>query len=274
MLKNINFTVEVHHPDWLANVVLVQKNNNKWRLCMDFMDLTKACPKDPYPLSLIDLLVDSTVGHELLRFMNAYSVYNQIKMYELDMEATSFVVDRGMYYYKVMPFGHNEGLCRQYDCQEQRNERSHSPPPWIVNLLQKYNIKLNQEKCTFEVVSSKFLGYLVTKRGIEANLDQIKANMEMRSPRTMKEIHSLTGKAAALNWFLSRSTDKCKPFFTAIKKSKLWTDKCKEVFTKLKEYLSKPLLLSKPIDREYMYLYLAVLDYSVSAALIQEDSRE
>ena len=71
-------------PDWLANVVLVKKANGKWRMCMDFMDLNKAHPKDSFPLPKIDQLVDSIAGHKLLTFMDAFSRYNQIKMAEED----------------------------------------------------------------------------------------------------------------------------------------------------------------------------------------------
>ena len=71
---------EVEYPEWLANVVLVKKSNGKWRLCIDFTDINKACPKDSFPLPRIDLIVDSTAGHELLRFMDASSSYNQISM--------------------------------------------------------------------------------------------------------------------------------------------------------------------------------------------------
>ena len=67
---------EVQYPDWLANIVLVKKSNNKWRLCVDFTDLNKACPKDCYPLPRIDLLVDATAGDSLLSFINAYFGYN------------------------------------------------------------------------------------------------------------------------------------------------------------------------------------------------------
>ena len=96
---------EVHYPDWLANVVLVKKSNNKWRMCVDFTDLNKACPKDCYPLPRIDLLVDATAGHSLLSFMDAYSGYNQIRMNPGDEEKTSFITDQGTYCYRVMPFG-------------------------------------------------------------------------------------------------------------------------------------------------------------------------
>lgn len=71
---------------------------------MDLTDLNKACPKDPYPLPRINLLVDSTPGYELLSFLDAYSGYNQIKIYRLNMKTTSFIINRGTYCYKVMPF--------------------------------------------------------------------------------------------------------------------------------------------------------------------------
>ena len=71
---------EVEYLDWLANVVLVKKANNKWRLCIDFTDINRACQKDSFPLPRIDLIVDATVGHELLSFMDAFSGYNQIRM--------------------------------------------------------------------------------------------------------------------------------------------------------------------------------------------------
>ena len=78
------FIREVYYPDWLANVVMVKKANGKWRKCADFTDLNKACPKDSYPLPRIDQLVDSTTGHKLLSFMNAFSGYNQIRMDKAD----------------------------------------------------------------------------------------------------------------------------------------------------------------------------------------------
>ena len=83
-LLEAGFIREVYYPDWLANVVMVKKNNGKWRMCVDFTDLNRACPKDSYPLLWIDTLVDSTARHELLSFMDAFSGYNQIKMKEED----------------------------------------------------------------------------------------------------------------------------------------------------------------------------------------------
>ena len=88
------FIQEVYYPDWLANVVLVKKANGKWRMCMDFTDLNKTCPKNSFPLQRIDQLVDSTAGHKLLTFMDAFSGYNQIKMAEGDKEKTTFIMSK------------------------------------------------------------------------------------------------------------------------------------------------------------------------------------
>ena len=99
------FIREVYYPEWLTNVVLVKKANGKWRVCVDFTDLNKACPKDSFPLPRIDQLVDSTAGHKLLTFMDACSGYNQIKMADEDQEKTAFITSQGLYCYKVMPFG-------------------------------------------------------------------------------------------------------------------------------------------------------------------------
>ena len=105
---------EVEYPEWLANVVLVKKANGKWRLCIDFTDVNRACPKDSFPLPRIDLIVDATTGHELLSFMDAFSGYNQISMDPDDQEKTSFVTGQGTYYYRLMPFGlKNEGATYQ-----------------------------------------------------------------------------------------------------------------------------------------------------------------
>ena len=96
---------EMEYPEWLANVVMVKKANGKWRLCINFTDVNRACLKDSFPLPRIDLIVDSTAAHQLLNFMDAFSSYNQISMEPDDQEKTSFVTGQGAYCYAVMPFG-------------------------------------------------------------------------------------------------------------------------------------------------------------------------
>jgi hypothetical protein len=172
-LLEARFIKEVHHLEWLANPVLVKKKSGKWRMCVDYTSLNKACPKVLFPLPRIDQIIDSTVGCETLSFLDAYSGYHQIKMKESDQLATSFITPFGMYCYITMPFGlRNTGAmyqrCMQYVF------RKHIGPiieAYIDDIMVKSkklnnlvddlnimfkclkakNIKLNPEKCVFGI---------------------------------------------------------------------------------------------------------------------------
>ncbi|XP_074374486.1 uncharacterized protein LOC141714889 [Apium graveolens] len=104
-LLDAGFIEPVQFPTWISNVVLVKKSNGKWRMCIDYSDVNRACPKDFYPLPNIDQLIDATAGNELLSFMDAFSGYNQIKMDSHDWKQTAFITHRGVFGYKVMSFG-------------------------------------------------------------------------------------------------------------------------------------------------------------------------
>jgi hypothetical protein len=155
---------------------MVKKANGKWRMCVDFTDLNKACPKDSFPLPRIDQLVDSTVGHKLLTFMDAFSGYNQ--------EKTSFITSKGLFCYKVMPFElKNAGAMYQRLMNKMfRNQIGRNVEVYIDDMLVKtkdkvnhledlketfetlrqYRMKLNPSKCVFGVSSGKFLGFMVS----------------------------------------------------------------------------------------------------------------
>ncbi|KAM2554851.1 hypothetical protein TB2_018940 [Malus domestica] len=214
-LKGIGFVREVNYPTWVANVILVKKNPTKeslllqkvlWRMCVDYTDLNKGCPNDSFPLPLIDRPINSTVGCELLSFMDAYSGYNQILMNPQDQEHITFTTDRGLYCYKVMPFGlKNAGATDQRQVNSMFTEqigksmevyvddmlvKSKHVDQHITNLsetftiLKRYRIRLNLNKCAFSVDSGKFLGFMRNQRGIEANLEKIKAIIDMKEPVT------------------------------------------------------------------------------------------
>ena len=104
-LQRAGFIEEVHHPEWLANSVIVPKANGKLWMCIDYTSLNKACPRDPYPLPRIDQIVDSTSGCGLLSFLDAYSGFHQIHMSREDRKCTAFVTVDGLYCYIVMPYG-------------------------------------------------------------------------------------------------------------------------------------------------------------------------
>ena len=103
-LLKADFICEVHYPEWLSNVVIVKKASEKCRMCVDFTDLNKAYPKDSFSLPSIDQLVDASVGHHVLSFMDAFSGYNQIMMNLFDQENTAFITKEGLYCYRVMSF--------------------------------------------------------------------------------------------------------------------------------------------------------------------------
>ena len=115
-------------------------------------------------------------------------------------------------------------------------------------VLRKHKLRLNASKCSFGVCSGKFLGYMVTHRGIEVNPDQIKAINSLQPPRNPKKVQRLTGMTAALNRFIFKSADRCRPFFLLLHKWKgfEWTEECALAFQQLKEYLSRPPIMSSP----------------------------
>ena len=224
---------------------MVKKVSGKWRMCVDFTNLNEAYPKDNYPFPQVDVLVDSTAKHQLLSFMDAFLGYNQIRMHKDDQEKISFVTSQSLFCYKVIPFslknagatyqrlmnkmfaqqtGRNVQIYVDDMLVKSRREEDHlEDVRETFDTLHSYNIKLNLGKCAFGVMAGKFLGFMMSQRSIEVNLDKIQAIMEMTPLRNVKEVQSLNGKVAALNRFVSRATDKCLPFFRTLKKSFEWT---------------------------------------------------
>lgn len=161
--------------------------------------------------------------------MDAFSGYHQIKMYPPDVDKTLFIMERGLYCYKVMPFGlKNAEVTYQRLVNKMFKEmmgkimkvyiddmliKSLEAVDHIAYLekvfdvLWKHMIMLNPSKC-----------FLMTKHGIKANLDQIQAFLAMNLPRNIHEVHQLTGRVAALNIFISKSSDKCMSFFKIMRK--------------------------------------------------------
>ena len=173
--------------------MVVKKKTGKWRVCVDFTELNKACPKDPFPMPRIDQLVDATVGHHRMSFLNAFQGYHQIPLATDDQEKTAFVTHVGNYHYKVMPFGlKNAGstyqrmMTKMFEPQLGKNVEDYiddmvvksklvsqhlTDLANIFEILRRHKLHLNASKCSFGVGSGKFLGYMVTHRGIEVNLD-------------------------------------------------------------------------------------------------------
>ena len=136
-------------------------------------------------------------------------------------------------------------------------------------------MKLNPLKCAIGVELGKFLGFMVNQHGIEAIPEKINALLDMSSPRKPKEVMSLAGRMATLSHFVSRATDCCALFLDMLKGSKKfqWTETCEQQFLALKEHLGCPLLLSKPIEGENLFLYLTISEEVVNATLVRKEEK-
>lgn len=305
MTKEVNkllkakFIRKIEYPTRLTNVVMVKKTNGEWRMCVDYTSLNKAYPKDYYKLPRIDTLVDSTNGYEFLCFMNAFSGYHQIKMRLSDQVHSSSRAVRAIYCYNVMAFGlNNAGATYQrimnhilqskigknvkayVDDMVIKTKRGsshlHDLEETFAN-LSKYNLKLNPTKCAYRVKFGKFLGFITSERGIEANSEKIDAIMRLTEPRCIKDIQRMNGCIAALGRFISKSVERCLPSFKALKVLNIefmWREECGQALEELKVYLSQLPLLRSPVVGEILYLYLSSFNFAIPLVLIKEEISE
>ncbi|CAA0829022.1 Unknown protein, partial [Striga hermonthica] len=286
---------EIQFPEWLSNTMKVSKAEGKWRMCIDFRDLDKACPKDLYPLPRIEQLVDSTAGCELLSLMDASQGYHQIPLAREDRKRVSFLTSRGTYCYVVMPFGlKNAGATYQRMVDKIFKEQlGRNMEVYVDDMLVKsneeldhvrdlketfltlrwYGMKLNPTKCSFGVRSGKFLGYLVTKRGIEVNPEKVRAVVEMKLPTNIKEVQVLAGRIAGLSRFISKVAEKSGPLFKTLKKSAKfqWAEEAQKAFDELRGVLANLPLLAKPMQGEELVLYISIGERAVSSVLLREE---
>jgi hypothetical protein len=296
-LLEAGFIKEVFHPTWLANHVLVKKKNGKWRMCVDYTSINKACPKVPFPLPRIDQIVDSTAGCELLCFLDAYSGYHQIKMKESDQLATSFITPFGMYCTSrcrsasEMRARRTNGVCNVFGDHIGRTVEAYVDDIVVktrkaddlvsdlnigFSCLQAKGVKLNPEKCVFGVPRGMLLGYIVSQRGIEDNPEKVAALERMGPIRDLKGVQRVLGCLAALSRFISRLGEKGLPLYWLLKKHERfsWIAEAEEALDKLKASLIHASILKPPQEGEPLYLYVGATTQVVSAVIVVERTEE
>jgi hypothetical protein len=262
---------------------MVRKANGKWRMCIDFIDLNKACLKDKFPLPRIDSLVDATTTSELMSLLNCYLGYHQIWMKKEDEPKTSFITPSGTYCYLRMPKGFkNAGgsfsrmTYKVLSSQIGRNVLTYLDDIIVKSTKQENHIvDLQETFANFRkagLKKGKFLGCLVSTKGIEANPSKIEAILRMEPPRTSKGAQRLTGRLSSLNRFISRPAERILPFFKVLKSAKVfqWGPVQQKTFEDLKQYLIQLLTFTPPSSRAPLVLYVAASHAVVSAALVQE----
>ena len=186
-LLKVRFIREIKYPEWLANVVVVPKKGEKWRVCVDYTYLNEACPKDSFPLPRIDHIVDDSTRHEMLSFLDAFSGYQHIPMHPPDAEKTTFITPHGLFYYNVMLFGlKNAGatyqrlvtkmfrpllgktmevyiddiLVKSKDCSDHAEHLQEA-----FELLRAYGMKLNSLKVRLQSQCGPILGFHGDSKG-------------------------------------------------------------------------------------------------------------
>jgi hypothetical protein len=255
-------------------------------------------PEDHFRLPRIDQVVDSTAGCVLLCFLDCYSGYHQIALKEEDQIKTIFITLFETYAYKTMSFGlkssratYQRAMQMCFVDQLYRNVEAYvddvvikiwNPNDLIADLeetfssLRRFRLKLNQTKCIFGVPSGKLLRFIISNRGIEANHVKIMAITDMGAPATIKDVQKLTGCMATLNRFISQLGERGLPFFKLLKRQDKfqWMEEAEQALQDLKHHLQSPLVLTAPLPREDLLLYIAVTTHVVSSAIVVERSKE
>jgi hypothetical protein len=245
-------------------------------------------------LPRIDQVIDSTVGCNLLCFLDCYSGYHQIDIKEEDQEKTVFITPFGTYCYTTMSFGlKNTGATYQraiqkcFKSQLNKNVKAYvddlvvktrNSDTLIADLEETFassrecRCKLNPNKCIFGVPSGKLLGFIISHRGIEANPEKISAITNMKAPTCIKDVQKLTGCMAALNRFISKLEERGLPFFKLLKHQEkfAWTLEADQALAQLKDFLSKPPILTAPRKKGQLLLYLVATTHVVSTAIVVE----
>jgi hypothetical protein len=195
----------VYHPEWLDNPVLVlKKNDNEWRMCVDYTDLNKHCPKDPFALPCINQVIDSTAGCVLLCFLYCYSGYHQIALKEEDQIKMVFIIPFGAYAYTTMPFGlKNAGVTYQRAIQLCLADQLHRDVEAYVDdviiktrspILRRLSTACDgfDGSLTDEVrvwcATRETIGFIVSHRRIEANPEKINAITAMNARKIITDI--------------------------------------------------------------------------------------
>ncbi|GKV35447.1 hypothetical protein SLEP1_g43710 [Rubroshorea leprosula] len=251
-LLQAGFVRRVDYCEWVTNPVLVKKQT----------------------------INGGSSGNERLSLLDAYSGYHQVPMVLEDADKTSFYADDKIYCYVMMPFSLKNAVVKSLKVGDHLTD-----PKETFNNLRKNRMRLNPTKCIFEVKSRKFLCFMVSRRGIEVNPEKIKVVAEMEPPNSVKDVQRLTGRVAALHRFISKSIDKCLPFFKIMRlaaqkdesgkqKKFAWNSECQAAFDELKSYLSSPPLLTKANDGEILYLYLGISDEAISSVLVKEEGKQ
>jgi hypothetical protein len=288
------FIYPIHLTQWVSNPVSVNKKQGTIRVCTDFRDLNKACPKDNFPTPFIDQIIDECAGCEAFSFMDGFSGYNQIQIKPEDQHKTAFICPWGTFSYRKMPFGlKNAGATFQRAMSFSFHDLKHIVEAYLDDLASRsrkrtdhpthlrlifercryFRIRLNPNKCSFCVTSGCLLGFIVSTTGIMVDPLKVEAIVQLPPPCTILQLQSLQGKANFLRRFIANYAEITKGFMRLLKKDVPfhWDDATQRSFEALKHALTTAPLLRPPNYNKDFLLYLAATESTIGMVLVQED---
>jgi hypothetical protein len=293
-LLKAGFIYPVALTEWVSNPVPIDKKGGSIRVCVDYQDINKACPKDNFPTPFVDQIVDDCAGSEIFSLMDGFSGYNQINIAPEDQHKTDFICPWGTFAYRKLPFGlKNAGATFQRAMSYAFHDIKHIVQPYLddfpAHSLRRvdhpnhlraifvhcrfYRIRLNPHKCIFCVESGRLLGFIVSRQGIRVDPIKVEAILNLPPPSSLRQLQSLQGKANFLRRFIPNYAEITRGFTRLLKKGSefVWDKVANNAFEALKLSLTKaPLLFPPDYSRDY-FLYLAASEYTIGMVLVQED---
>jgi hypothetical protein len=296
-LMKYGFIYLVPLTEWVSNLVPVAKKQGTIRVCVDYRDLNKACPKDNYPMPFNDQIIDNCAGSVIFAFMDGFSGYNQIEILPTVQHKIAFIFPWGNFAYRKLPFGlKNAGATFQRAMSYTFHGIKHIKEPYLddlpTHLLNRsdhidhlraiflrcrfYRIRLDPHKCIFAVESGRILGFIVSKDGIRVDPLKIKAILALPPPTNLTQLQSLQGKENFLRRFICNYAEITKGFMRLLQKNVpfIWDDASQRSFDALKHALTHAPLLHPPEYTKDYILYLAASTSTIAMVLVQKDSND
>ncbi|KAL0416050.1 UNVERIFIED_CONTAM: Transposon Tf2-12 polyprotein [Sesamum latifolium] len=282
--------VVVHHLSVKKGARPVKQGQRRFR-----PELISLIETEANKLIEVGFIRETHYGTRALSFVDGSSGYNQIRMAPADEELTAFRTPKGIYCYKVMPFGlknagatYQRAMQRIFDDMLHKNvecyvddlvvkSKKHEDHLYdlrkVFERLRRYQLKMNPSKCAFGVTSKNFFGFIVCQWGIEIEQAKIDAILRMPEPRNIHELKSLQGKLAYLRRFISNLAGRCQLFSHLMKKDIPfeWDEACDKAFKSIKFYLMKPPVLVAPVHGRTLIHYVAAQERSIGILLAHKN---
>jgi len=296
-LLDAGFIYPISGSEWVSPLVLVPKKNGKWRICVDYRELSKATKKDHFRFPFIDQVLDGLAGKKFFSFLDGFSGYNQIQIRPEDQDKTTFTCPWGTFAYQVLPFGlcnapttfqravlsifvelvHDSVEIYMDDFTPYRSSFQEA----LFNLgkvLSKsieMNLSLSPEKCEFLMTEGTVLGHTISRQGLHVDPNKISIIKKVPPPQKVRDVRSFLGLTGYYRRFIKDSSNLASPLFGLLAKDVefKWTDDCQRALNELKDKLVFAPILRGPNWALPFHIHTDALNKSMGVALGQVEEK-